>query len=379
MPRKGRIFVSYASDRQADAEPIALALRSRGYDVFFDRDDLPAGQTYHDQIAAAIGASDILVFLVSPESVDKGRYTVTEIGIARKKWRTPKGRILPVMLAPTPIETIPAYLREVSFFETDGNLVADAALEVDQMFAALRREAAQKSVRTALRFGAVALGLAALAAGWILAGDSVRSWFGQPSTGIKLAGQQIARSPSLGVQIFQNGEAVTLYDQKDPAGPFKMGRIAFVLDRAPFEVRIPRSAWSQNAEPELDITVLDDASLFDQVKLDVDRSEIPFLIPGTGTADNEFGSGTIWSTHFEYEDCCPSHNVFFGNRFNASDGNYLGFLVSDLHNRLTKENMIDVNAQAYLVMYLDRDGGAWDQPDPVRFNEIEGFEITFRD
>src|ERR1041384_7348944 len=97
-----RIFLSFASEQQAEAEPILLALRDRGYDVFFSHDDLPRGSSFDLRIKKAIEASDLLIFLVSPEAVTKGRYTLTELAFARDKWANPSGHVLPVLVAPTP-------------------------------------------------------------------------------------------------------------------------------------------------------------------------------------------------------------------------------------------------------------------------------------
>jgi hypothetical protein len=72
------IFISYASEHRALAERIAFSLRGRGFRVFLDKDDLPPGGSYDDRIHGAIASSSALVFLVSPESVTPGRYTLTE-------------------------------------------------------------------------------------------------------------------------------------------------------------------------------------------------------------------------------------------------------------------------------------------------------------
>jgi len=40
------------------AESIAFSLRSRGYKVFLDRDDLPPGDTYDEKIGRAVKVSD---------------------------------------------------------------------------------------------------------------------------------------------------------------------------------------------------------------------------------------------------------------------------------------------------------------------------------
>ena len=128
-----KIFVSYASQRRAEVEPIALALNAEGHDVFFDRDDLPAGETYNDQIRTAIEACDLAIFLISPESVAGRRYTLTELKFLRNKWPNPSQRVLPVMLVQTPFEKIPAYLKTVNVLEAEGNLAAEVAAEVGRI------------------------------------------------------------------------------------------------------------------------------------------------------------------------------------------------------------------------------------------------------
>lgn len=125
-----QIFLTYASEQKSVAESIAFSLRSRGFKVFLDKDDLPAGRSYDEQIEAAIDAADYLIFLVSPQSVQQGRYTLTELQFARRKWRTPDGAVLPVMVTPTEMATVPEYLRAVTILEPQGNIAAEVAAHV---------------------------------------------------------------------------------------------------------------------------------------------------------------------------------------------------------------------------------------------------------
>jgi hypothetical protein len=122
-----RIFLSYASEQRGVAETVALALRNQGHTVFFDRDDLPPAASYDEQIRSAIAASHLLVFLISPESVADGRYTLTELGFARKRWASPQGRVLSVQIVPTPLAAVPAYLKAVTILEARGNVAAEVA------------------------------------------------------------------------------------------------------------------------------------------------------------------------------------------------------------------------------------------------------------
>jgi len=127
------IFISYASEQRATAEEIALALRAEGHRPFFDRSELPEGDAYNARIREAIRGCDLLIFLLSPESVSDGRYTLTELRFAEEKWRSPAGRVLPVMVRPTDSAAIPAYLRAVVILRPAGNVPAEVVAAVDRL------------------------------------------------------------------------------------------------------------------------------------------------------------------------------------------------------------------------------------------------------
>lgn len=122
-----RVFLSYAFQDRALAEPIYLALRAQRHNVFFDRADLPPGEEYNVRIRRAIGRSHLFVFLVSPDSLDAGSYTLTELGIAQKIWDHPGGRLLPVVLRPVGLDLLPPYLKSVTLLEPEGNVTATVA------------------------------------------------------------------------------------------------------------------------------------------------------------------------------------------------------------------------------------------------------------
>jgi hypothetical protein len=128
-----KIFLSYASEDKATAESIAFSLRDRGHTVFLDRDDLPAGENFDQQIERAVNDSDIFVFLISPDSVAEGRYTLTELRFARQKWRSPNNRVLPIIARKTPLERVPTYLKAVTILEPEGNVAAETSAAVESM------------------------------------------------------------------------------------------------------------------------------------------------------------------------------------------------------------------------------------------------------
>lgn len=145
-----KIFLSHASDQKAQAEQIAFSLRSRGHSVFLDRDDLPPAKSFDEQIEKGVASSDFMVFLISPASVAKGRYTLTELEYARRKWGRPHSRVLPVMAEPTDLALVPQFLKAVTILEPHGNLAAEVSSAVQ-----LGADAAHS--QTILRFALLGL------------------------------------------------------------------------------------------------------------------------------------------------------------------------------------------------------------------------------
>lgn len=128
-----KIFLTYASEDKSAAESIAFSLRERGYTVFLDRDNLPPGESFDQQIERAINDSNIFIFLISPDSIAEGRYTLTELTFARHKWQSPSNRVLPVMARKTPREQVPSYLKAVTILEPQGSIAAETSAAVEGM------------------------------------------------------------------------------------------------------------------------------------------------------------------------------------------------------------------------------------------------------
>lgn len=128
-----KLFISYPSDQKDLAERLRLALEAEGHEVFTDRSELKEGQPYHEALREAIENSDAMVFFITPRSVSPGSYALTELDTAQRRWRRPGGRVLPVMVAATPLETIPPYLRSVTLLQPKGDLVAETVAAVDRM------------------------------------------------------------------------------------------------------------------------------------------------------------------------------------------------------------------------------------------------------
>ncbi len=128
-----RVFICHAAEDADVGRAVELALREDGHSVFLDRSSLPAGEGYHDQIRAAIDRSDLFLFLLSPEAVAKGRYTLTELELAEQKWPEPSGHVLPVMVKATDLAVVPQYVRAVTILEPQGNVAATVVMAVERL------------------------------------------------------------------------------------------------------------------------------------------------------------------------------------------------------------------------------------------------------
>lgn len=125
-----KIFLSYAAEQFTLAERLYLSLVAGGHEVFFDRTNIPPGTDFNDIILSQIRHSDLLIYLISPQSIREGAYARTELKFAQEVWRAPLGHVLPVMVKATPIEDVPNYLKAVSILTPQGDPVAEVSAAV---------------------------------------------------------------------------------------------------------------------------------------------------------------------------------------------------------------------------------------------------------
>jgi hypothetical protein len=129
------IFLSYASEQTRLAERIHLRLTGQGHRVFFDRTSLAPGREYDLAILREIRSSDLMVFLICPNSIVEGAYARTELRYAQDSWPAPEGRVLPVMAEATDFEMIPEYLKAVTILRPEGDVAAEVAAAVHDLVA----------------------------------------------------------------------------------------------------------------------------------------------------------------------------------------------------------------------------------------------------
>ena len=154
-----KIFISYSSKYRDLVERLRLALVAEGHEPFVDRAELEPGQPFDEELREAIEDCDLFVYLVSPESVAAGSYALAELGLVQSRWPHPRGRVLPVQLAPTPLASVPPYLKAVTMFEPQGDPVPGIVAAIARLAPGRRR-----LVWLAV---AAALLLAVVAAGWL--------------------------------------------------------------------------------------------------------------------------------------------------------------------------------------------------------------------
>ncbi len=207
------VFISYASEDRATADELAVRLRTEGHTVFLDRDNLPEGEGYDAQIRAAIAACDLYLFLVSPNAVKPGRYTLTELKFAREQFPNPRGRVLPVMYQATPFSDIPAYLTAVTVLQPQGNLVAETVAEVDVL---IGRRTRARSLR--IGAGVLVAGMALGVAGWL-------NWTATPPACHLSAALTASQTSGLALDITSPAGTTAVPLSTSPApfdlGPFK--------------------------------------------------------------------------------------------------------------------------------------------------------------
>jgi hypothetical protein len=125
-----KIFLSYSHEDSSIALRIAQALEEEKHRVFIDRLDLEQGEVYNRRIREEIEESDGFVFLISPDSVSPGRYTLTELELAVKKWRPSSGHIFSFFARPT--DHLPDYLPATTIERTDGDLPAKVVATISK-------------------------------------------------------------------------------------------------------------------------------------------------------------------------------------------------------------------------------------------------------
>ena len=128
-----KVFISYASEDVKVAREVEMAVRGGGHDVFIASMIKPSGE-FHARIRKEIKASDVFVWLISPDSVAPGGYALTELAFAKTKWPAPWGHVVPVEVRGTPLDAIDPYVTSANIVYPVGNIAAETAAAIENRY-----------------------------------------------------------------------------------------------------------------------------------------------------------------------------------------------------------------------------------------------------
>jgi formylglycine-generating enzyme required for sulfatase activity len=131
--QKTRVFISYSRKDMSFADRLEAALKTRGFDVLIDRQEIYAFEDWWKRIEALIGRADTVVFVLSPDAV-KSNVALKEIACAMSMNK----RFAPIVCRHVEDAAVPDALRRLNFiffddpehFEASADRLADA-LETD--------------------------------------------------------------------------------------------------------------------------------------------------------------------------------------------------------------------------------------------------------
>jgi len=115
----GAVFLSYASENRPAAEKIKNALEAAGVDVFFDKEDLKAGDLWEAKLQRKIRDCSLFVPIISRQTLTPGRrFFRAEWNLALEEaqmasFSTEESFLLPVVIDDTPADEpgVPARFR----------------------------------------------------------------------------------------------------------------------------------------------------------------------------------------------------------------------------------------------------------------------------
>lgn len=128
-----KLFLSYAHEQAGIARDIEARLSADEHDVFFDRATLRVAESYDDAIRREVEACDAFLFLISPEAIANGKYTLSELAFMKRKHRNPSGKVLPVMVKPVLFSLLDPYLRAVTVLVPEGDVAAEVVAAVSAL------------------------------------------------------------------------------------------------------------------------------------------------------------------------------------------------------------------------------------------------------
>jgi hypothetical protein len=132
-----RIFISYSRVDTAFVDRLEAILRSKGFSVWVDRNDIEGGEDWLDAIEEAIDDCTVVVAVLSQEAVES-HYVKSELQLALAK----KKELIPLLYRPC---KIPFYLGPIQLINVEGG----KSTGVDHVVERLQRIAARSTTAIA--------------------------------------------------------------------------------------------------------------------------------------------------------------------------------------------------------------------------------------
>lgn len=162
-----------------------------------------------------------------------------------------------------------------------------------------------------------------------------------------LAHGQPAPSPAeTGLMIYQNGRPVPL--TVDPNGS-----LMALLDRAPFELLFPRSAFQsfgfRRRDPNVRILLSEDPRLFGYIR---EPFFADYVSPGGAYAIPPEGEHYLMTTEVDFVDHLTGHNNMFDHRLDIQKEDVVGMTVERVVTRDMADLLPGVQSPLYAVILI---------------------------
>lgn len=117
------VFISYSRKDRPFVERLTRALEANGRDVWVDFDDIPFAAEWWDEICEGIESSEVVVFILSPDSV------ASEVcGLELNHVFKHNKRLIPILYRPLDRKDVPAKVAELNWIDFQEQAVFEQAI-----------------------------------------------------------------------------------------------------------------------------------------------------------------------------------------------------------------------------------------------------------
>jgi hypothetical protein len=126
-----KVLVAGPPELRALAERVARGLADAGHHAAADAS--AAGGWPRRSLAQPARRPEVVVLLIAPGTLGEDSRSRHHLERAARRWPDPAGRVIPLLIRPTPLDEIPPYLRSVTLIVPAGDPTADVLSELVQL------------------------------------------------------------------------------------------------------------------------------------------------------------------------------------------------------------------------------------------------------